>query len=138
MKKKHVGFMALGTAAGAYAIYVAFALHGSLAALRGTVAAAGSAADALLPQTPPAAPATAATPAQSARPAVHAQVARPGPQTGVTRLPPPAAPGVEAAAEDATLLKQRALLDVAAQPGLAELLNAPDPEVRKAALAFFE
>ncbi|MEO8465496.1 MAG: hypothetical protein ABI640_09170 [Gammaproteobacteria bacterium] len=137
LKKKHAGFIALGISATAYAIYVAVALHGALASLRqaGTGLAA-EAAHALPAVT--VAELRASAPRQTAESRRQLDAEPISQARNVPSVRPPAAAESDAPAEDINLLKQRALLDVAAHPEFADLLNAPDPEVRKAMLDFFE
>jgi hypothetical protein len=58
-------------------------------------------------------------------------------QRAPTAMAPSEAP-LEPPEEGMHELRRRALLDAAARPDFAELMSSPDPEVRRAVLAFFE
>jgi hypothetical protein len=137
--------VALAIAASAYAAYTAVALYRSFTQLGVGFVAAGAAAPTSEPT-----PTSLASGAGAAMPkgTAGAGLERTGnPTRALKGVQPPAQRMATESADDATLaqreedpsiLRQRALLDAAANPDLAELLNDPNPEVRKAALGFFE
>jgi hypothetical protein len=155
LKKKHYWLAIVGAGALAYLAFVATALHDSIAQLHvgrhyAATARPGPEARVTLLRAPKSS-------TQSARddavPVAHEPSARhPSATTGEPRVPPTpratpeslapngalAPPDGDAPEEDASLLHQQALLDLAARRDFAELLNDPDPNVRQAMRDFVE
>lgn len=135
--------MGLGVAASAYAIYVAVAVWESVAQLHRVDTALASRAPRATASPRPARVEPTAT--EPRRPDAAPQTRRdadavPDADDEVIARAPgaPAASAPDAPGEDSNILRQRALLDVAALPEFADLLDSQDPEVRKAVLDFFE
>lgn len=140
LKQKRRWVIALGVAASIYAIYVTIAVERSITELHrlnaffATVtwremrparkAGNGAAASGWQRSAPPSF-SDAGTLARAGRGAI-------APDRGI-----PESAVADPPDEDSSVLRQRALLEVAARPAFAELLDSRDPEVRKALLDFF-
>ncbi len=146
LKRKHGWISALGLAAGAYAVYVAVGVQGSLAQLRQAhgVHASGAALSNHAPARARVEPEASESSRQDATPEqcsagirAHSESLAGG-SAAETDMPDADALEAHEPEKDSSILRQRALVDVAAQPEFAELLNSRDPAVRQALLDFFE
>ena len=154
LSKKHYWLVIIGSGALVYSAFVSMALHDSIAQLRlglryAATARPGPQARVLPPQAPESSQsaradavsvahkssarylsATASEPPVATNPRVTPESRAP---TGAL-----AAPDGDSPEPDASLLHQQALLDLAARPDFAELLDNPDPDVRRAMRDFVE